>query len=101
MRQLNSYWHLLLPIAVFVMFCDGSSVVGQEPNPKAQQLTLDSLDSLEKTGNAIKNAGSDFSLSLLDQAGPGNEASSLVDFRPQSWKDNLRFTVDVAYRPSF
>ena len=82
------------------MFCEGSSVVGQESKSSVQELTLDSLGK-SAGSKAAENSSSDFSLSMLDQAGSTSEASNLTDFTPQSWEDNLRFTVDLAYRPSF
>ena len=99
MRQMNSYWLLLL--AAVAMFCDASPIVAQEPKA-SQQLTLDALDSLGKGADSkAAKSGSEFSLSLLDQASSKSEVSNLAESSQQLWTDNLRFTVDLAYRPSF
>ena len=99
MRQMNSYWLLLL--AAVAMFCDASPIVAQEPKA-SQQLTLDALDSLGKGADTkAAKSGSEFSLSLLDHASSKSEVSNLAESSQQLWTDNLRFTVDLAYRPSF
>ena len=75
--------------------------LNSEPKSKSQALSLDSLDSLGKSGDG-KKKGSSFSLDQLDEVSPGNErseSSRLDDFTPQQWTDNLRFTVDLAVRP--
>lgn len=67
-------------------------------------MSLDALDSLGDgaKGKATSEKGSDFSLNLLDQSSSNSETSKLPDnFASQSWNDNLRVTLDLAYRPTF
>jgi len=104
MRKPHICWYFIfLTVAIH---CVGSFTVAQEPKLNSQPLTLDALDELGKgsKGKTPQKKGTDFSLSLLDEtssgeSGSGSEVSKLNDFTPQSWKDNLRFAVDLAYRP--
>ena len=114
-RRLRGYFVL----ALIVILCAASLVVGQEPKSDAQAFSLDALDDLGKdTGPNQKSAtqqaadqnssgSSEFSLKMLDEPGAGDEGNQLdeqsrpAEFSGQSWTDNLRFTVDLSYRPVY
>jgi len=79
-RTLHIAWYVTL--ALIAMLLTPIIVVGQESiesKSTSQTLTLDSLDSLEKTGDA-KSPNSDFSLKLLDDASPGGAGSKPIEF---------------------
>ena len=101
MRKLPCIWYLSL--VVMALWCFASQVAAQESKSGSQQLSLDALDSLgsKSTTSGNSKASEDFSLSQLDETGADSGSNALDEFTPQAWKDNLRFTVDLSYRPIF
>jgi len=118
---MTSFHPCWLLVTVVAMSCGVSLAIGQEldlgslslkssrrteitkPASSPQRLSLDLLDSLGKSaeGKATEQAGKEFSLSQLDQASTEIDSDDLVGFTPQQWTDNLRFAVDLSYRPVY
>ncbi len=66
-----------------------------------RSLSLEDLDTLDDADRQVQTSGVELSLDALDSLGDGPEEDGGQEQRQPCWKENLRFTVDLAERPIY